>query len=254
MSQRAFWADESWRFFARNFAGADLRAIPPTSYLVELCDAAPVDLRGARVLDLGCGAANNLRWLGQRLGAPVAVGVEPSPRTVGALGRVYPELTFVAADLAALPFGDGAFDLVVLRSVLHWIDRAYLLHTLGEALRVTSRWLVVSDFAPARPYSVPYRGEPGMRTFKADPRPLLTATGLVRETASLLHHDGDPWNCARTTLWRKLSLDEAYPVRDEAALRRDVDAADVAHAARVLMQAGCGPTAPASPPRAATAS
>lgn len=238
MTQRAFWADESWRFFARNFAQADLRAIPPTSYLVELVDAAPVDLRGARVLDLGCGAANNLRWLSHRLRAPVAVGVEPSPRTVDALGRAYPELTFVAADLASLPFPDGAFDLVLLRSVLHWIDRAFLLHTLGEALRVTARWLVVSDFAPPGAYSVPYRGEPGMRTFKADPRPLLAATGLVRETASLLHHDGDAWNCARTTLWRKLTLDEAYPVRDETELRRDVDAADVAHAARVLARAG----------------
>ncbi len=238
MSQRAFWADESWRFFERNFAGTDLRAIPPTSYLVELCDAAPIDLRGARVLDLGCGAANNLRWLARRCAAPVAVGVESSPRTVDALGRVYPELTFLAADLASLPFPDAAFDLVLLRSVLHWIDRAFLLHTLGEALRVTSRWLVVSDFAPPAPYAVPYRGAPGVHTFKADPRPLLGATGLVRETASLLHHDGDAWNCARTTLWRKLAVDEAYPIREEAALRRDVDAADVAHAARVLARAG----------------
>lgn len=234
MSQRDFWAAESWRFFERNFAGRDLRAIPPTSYLVELCEAAPVDLHGCRVLDLGCGAANNLRWLAQRCAAPVAVGVESSARTVEALGQAYPEFTFAAADLASLPFPDASFDLVLLRSVLHWVDRAYLLHTVGEALRVTSRWLMVSDFAPDRPYAVPYRGEPGLRTFKTDPRPLLEATGLVRETVSLLHHDGDAWNCARTTLWRKMGLDEAYPVRREEELRRKVDAADVEHAARVL--------------------
>ncbi len=238
---RAFWREESWAFFERSFARADLRALPPTSYLVEALAAHPLPLDGGTALDVGCGAANNLRWLRARFALRCAVGVEASPRVTAALGAALPGHAFVPADAASLPFADDAFDLVVVRSVLHWVDRAYLLHTIGEALRVCRRWLLVSDFAPAQPYSVAYRHEARQRTWKADPAPLLAATGLVRPLVALRHHDGDDWNAAATTLWRKLGADEAYPLRDEQALRRPVAASDVAHATRVLAAVGAPP-------------
>ncbi len=238
MTAHGFWRDESRRFFERNFRGRDLRAMPPTSYLVELLARAPIDVRGGRILDVGCGAGNNLRWLAQRQLARRAVGLERSPDTVAQLQAAFPEYEFLAADAAALPFEDDAFDLVVIRSMLHWIEPSRLLQTIGEALRVCGDWLVVSEYAPRQPYSVPYRYEPSVRTWKADVQPLLEATGLVREQATLLHHDGDEWNCARTSLYRKLPLGEAYPLREERELRRPVDADDVAHAARVLADVG----------------
>lgn len=238
MDAQGFWRDEGRRFFERNFRGRDLRALPPTSYLVELLARAPIDVRGGRILDLGCGAGNNLRWLAQRHLARRAVGVERSPHTVGLLAQTFPEFEFIAADACDLPFATDSFDLVVVRSVLHWIEPAQLLQTIGEAIRVCGDWLVVSEYAPRRPYSVPYRYEPRLRTWKADVKPLLDATGLLREQASLVHHDGDEWNCARTSLYRKLPLADAFPLREERELRRPVDPDDVAHAARVLADVG----------------
>jgi SAM-dependent methyltransferase len=238
MHAETFWREECRRFFDRNYGGRDLRALPPTSYLVELLARAPIDVRGGSILDLGCGGGNNLRWLAQRHLARRAVGVERSPETVGLLAEAFPEYEFIAADVTDLPFDDDGFDLVVIRSLLCWVEPSRLLQTLGEALRVCGDWLVVSEYAPRRAYSVPYRYEPEMRTWKGDVKPLLDATGLLREQASLVHHDGDEWNCARTTLYRKLPVADAFPLREERELRRPIDPDDVAHAARVLAEVG----------------
>lgn len=232
------WRDESRTFFERCFTGTDLRAVPPTSYVVEVLAACPVPLDGASVLDVGCGGANNLRWLGERWALRRAVGIETSPPVAAALGAAFPQHAFVPADAVVLPFAADSFDLVILRSVLHWVDRGYLLHALGEAVRVCRRWLLVSDFAPAVPYSVAYRHDARRRTWKADPTPLLAATGLLEPLAVLRHHADDEWNAVATSLWRKSGVDEAYPLRDEDELRRPVASRDVAHATRVLAAVG----------------
>jgi len=76
---------------------------------------------GRRTLDLGCGEGRLgpvLRTLGHQV-----VGIDASPTMVRlAATRNVPELA-VAADAAALPFRDGAFDLVVAYMSLHDIDR-----------------------------------------------------------------------------------------------------------------------------------
>ncbi len=54
----------------------------------------------------------------------------------------------------------------ISRSVLHWIDRNYPMQTLGEAIRVTKQYLIVSDFAPHQPYRVIYMHAPQWRTFQ----------------------------------------------------------------------------------------
>jgi SAM-dependent methyltransferase len=77
---------------------------------------------GRRTLDLGCGEGRvgvRLRELGH-----VPIGVDTSP-TLAAAARargVYDEV--VEADAAAMPFGDGAFDLVVAFMSLHDMDDA----------------------------------------------------------------------------------------------------------------------------------
>jgi SAM-dependent methyltransferase len=103
-----------------------------------------VDLRGATVLDYGCGDGG-FSWLLTGLGAKV-VGMDISPRSIGqarAAGPVgsseFPQ--FLVGDGHRTPFADGAFDYVVGNGALHHLDldRAYaeiarVLRPGGEAI------------------------------------------------------------------------------------------------------------------------
>lgn len=75
------------------------------------------------VLDAGCGAGNAAsllfasRWQDMRyVGADISDAVDIARETIE---PVAPECMFVQADLMALPFEDGAFDIVFSEGVLH---------------------------------------------------------------------------------------------------------------------------------------
>jgi ubiquinone/menaquinone biosynthesis C-methylase UbiE len=70
----------------------------------------------ARVLDLGCGDGADADWFAQRARSTVGIDLHDHPRwaTLTRAG-----LRFQCADAQALPFGDGTFDLVFLKDVLH---------------------------------------------------------------------------------------------------------------------------------------
>lgn len=209
------WEGESWSYFQRNYQGQDLRSLPPVSYLDALFQAVPLELGHCSILDIGCGPGTNLFYLYNRLGAARGVGTEPSRRVVDVLCQVFPELEFEASDSRSLPYSTGEFDLVLLRSVLHWVDRNYLLQTVGEAIRVCKRYLIVSDFTPHQAYSTDYHHRPGWRTWKIDFRPIVESCGFMRCLASLHSHDGDEWNGVQTCLFRKMDVSRAYPFRTQ---------------------------------------
>lgn len=98
---------------------------------------------GDRVLDLGCGAG---RLLGQLAGRRYrAVGVDRNTASL----RLAREkgLSVVRAELAALPFGDGAFDAGILHAVLTTLATPGARRgVLGEARRAGCRVLCVADF------------------------------------------------------------------------------------------------------------
>jgi SAM-dependent methyltransferase len=87
---------------------------------------------GRSTLDLGCGEGRLSRDL-KRLGHQV-VGVDLSQTMVAAAREADPEIETHLADAAALPFGDGAFDLVVAFMSLQDIDDYE--RAIGEAARV----------------------------------------------------------------------------------------------------------------------
>ena len=87
---------------------------------------------GRRTLDLGCGegrVARDLAQLGHRV-----VGVDASLTLVEAARHAAPELEFVHADAASLPFADETFDLVVAFMSLQDIDD--MEGALAESARV----------------------------------------------------------------------------------------------------------------------
>ena len=98
-----------------------------------------VALRPRSVLDIGCGAGAVLDRIASA-GVPCH-GVESEPTaTAAARARGHAVST---ADATRLPFGDGTFDLVVMRHVPHHLPDPVA--AFAEAWRVAARGLVVAE-------------------------------------------------------------------------------------------------------------
>jgi SAM-dependent methyltransferase len=103
------------------------------------------------LLDVGCGSADVPLWIASQLERPLAVvGVD---RKALHLRAAEGPLRGVAADVHALPFADGRFDVVTASLFLHHFDGPDVARVLRELYRVARRALVVNDLRRAR---VPY--------------------------------------------------------------------------------------------------
>jgi ubiquinone/menaquinone biosynthesis C-methylase UbiE len=114
----------------------------------------PGRLRGAKVLDAGCGSGAQCEWL-LREGAEV-IGVDVSPAMIQqARLRCRDRGRFLVADLARpLPVEAGSLDGVTCSLVLHYLrDWDVPLASFARALRPRG-WVVISmdhPFAPTMP-------------------------------------------------------------------------------------------------------
>jgi ubiquinone/menaquinone biosynthesis C-methylase UbiE len=111
--------------------------------------AAAGDLRGRRVLDVGCGTGTLATWLAEHAGARVW-GVDPSVEMLAVARRKVPATVGLKEGPAeSLPFRDGWFERVVMMLVLHHVDRAATLAEIHRVLGDEGR-LVIATFAPAQ--------------------------------------------------------------------------------------------------------
>jgi malonyl-CoA O-methyltransferase len=101
------------------------------------------DVRGLRVLDVGCGSGRYLGLLAQR-GASRVVGVDPEPAMLARAGA-----PVVCAGLPRLPIASASFDVVLCALVVgHLPDLPRAIAELGRVLRPGGT-LVYSDVHPA---------------------------------------------------------------------------------------------------------
>ncbi len=100
--------------------------------------AALVPLEGARIVELGCGAAKLARELLQRFPGASVTGLEVDERQHAKNLAAAPQerLTFVAAGAQAIPAPDAAFDLAIMLKSLHHVPMPLMAQALGEAARV----------------------------------------------------------------------------------------------------------------------
>jgi ubiquinone/menaquinone biosynthesis C-methylase UbiE len=107
------------------------------------------DLRGRRVLDLGCGTGTLASWLAERAAARVW-GVDPSVEMLAVARRNVPDAVGLKEGRAeALPFRDGWFERVVMMLVFHHVERRAALPEIRRVLDEEGR-IVIGTFAPAQ--------------------------------------------------------------------------------------------------------
>lgn len=88
----------------------------------------------SRVLDIGCGDARISHFLHERLPEVEFYGIDFFTSVlVHARDKGIPG-AFATAEAQAIPFADGAFDMVMINNVLHHLDERQMV--LDEALRV----------------------------------------------------------------------------------------------------------------------
>jgi SAM-dependent methyltransferase len=106
------------------------------------------DLRGRRVLDVGCGTGRFTEALATRYGARV-FGVDPAPEMLEvARRREIPGAAFKQAPAERLPFKDGWFERATMVLVCHLVDRPVAFAEIRRVLRDDGR-LGLATFDPA---------------------------------------------------------------------------------------------------------
>jgi len=96
-----------------------------------------VPLARARVIELGCGAAQLARNLVRRFSQATATGLEVDERQHAKnLANPAERITFVAGGAQAIPAGNASFDLAIMLKSLHHVPMDLMAQGLAEAARV----------------------------------------------------------------------------------------------------------------------
>jgi ubiquinone/menaquinone biosynthesis C-methylase UbiE len=113
------------------------------------------DLRGRRVVDVGCGTGAFLRRLAD--GGAVPVGVEPSAGMRAEAALKIPGAAILDGHLAAIPLDDGAADAAIATYVVSHLSPAEQPAAIAELLRVVrgAGPIVVVDVPVAAPDDLP---------------------------------------------------------------------------------------------------
>lgn len=100
-------------------------------------------LRGAKVLDAGCGTGRLAVALAER-GVARVWGVDASPEMLAVARAKAPSVGFKQGRLEALPFKDGWFDAAVTWLVVHLVDRPAAFSELRRVLASGGRLAIVT--------------------------------------------------------------------------------------------------------------
>lgn len=167
-----------------------------------------LDLRGKRVLDLGCGTGGCALFIGaefapdQLIGIDVEAGVVEKATANAVAAGLDDRVSFVRVDPGPLPFEDGVFDLVFSKdSIVHIPDKHALAHELFRVLApagvfAASDWMSGSD-APPSPALLHYQELEGLGFGLASPDVYFSALrGAGFEQVSYV--DRTAWLAARS--------------------------------------------------------
>lgn len=119
------------------------------------------DVRGRRILEVGCGAAACARYLSHHGADPVAFDLSAGMLAHAAAGNARTDIAvpLVQADACALPFRDASFDVAcsAFGAVPFVADSARLMREVARVLRPGGRWV----FSVTHPMRWIFLDDPG---------------------------------------------------------------------------------------------
>ena len=107
-----------------------------TNVVTRITDRAGID-DASRLLDIGCGTGNLLEGV-RRICQCRFTGIDLSGEMLRVAVDKVPTAWFVQADVAALPFHDGTFDIVIGAYFIHHVPRDIQPAVVAECHRVIS--------------------------------------------------------------------------------------------------------------------
>lgn len=125
-----------------------------------------LDVRGRRVLDVGCGSGALLAWLARHGAEPF--GLDPDPAQLAVSAARTPAARLVRGAGELLPFAANSFDFVIYFNSLHHLPAVAMDHALAEVFRVlrpTGRLAIFEPLAEGAWFEVmrPVEDESGVR-------------------------------------------------------------------------------------------
>ncbi len=115
-------------------------------------------LKPRRVLEVGCNAGGNLRFVAA--GAPEAVvyGVDINRKALRTAAEFVPDANLSVESASALPFRDGWFDVVFTMGVLIHQPEESIRTVLAEIARCSSTYVLSGEVYAPETTPIPYRG------------------------------------------------------------------------------------------------
>jgi pseudaminic acid biosynthesis-associated methylase len=122
----------------------------------------PGRLPAGRVLEVGCNIGLQLRMLERANPGLELHGLEPQEYALAKARAAAPHLSFHQGTAFALPFPDGAFDLVMTNGVLIHLAPTDLPAALTEICRVSRRLILSHEYFAPTTVEIPYHGQSGL--------------------------------------------------------------------------------------------
>lgn len=146
-----------------------------------------------RVCEVGASNGWRLAGLSTRYPQHAYTAMDLSPKAIAAGQTAWPHLCYAANGLVATGAVDGAFNVVIVSFVLHWMARDALPGVVREVDRILTGggMLVLADFWPTVPVDVPFKHRAGLWTYKRDYRMLFSGWALTREAQYADAHTGE---------------------------------------------------------------
>jgi SAM-dependent methyltransferase len=120
------------------------------------------------IIDIGCGNGEYLDYFKSLFNCS-ATGVEVDEKVRHRLEKRYPRSHFIKGDNQFIyPFGDQSFDIVMGYGMFEYVDRHELLKAVGEAVRLTNKYLVILNFSPSKPFKVRNKHQPDSFVYRQD--------------------------------------------------------------------------------------
>jgi len=119
------------------------------------------------LLEVGCNLGANLRPLSMVAEGASVAGIDINATALQALHLAEPRARLARASARALPFADGAFDMVFTVGVLIHQSPELLAGVMEEIVRCSSRYVLCAEYYATDTVEVPYRGQ-SRALFKCD--------------------------------------------------------------------------------------